>query len=211
MQHAGPEDLVRAAARAGVRDHRVLDSLRATPREAFVPAGHVDRAYLDVPVPIPHGQVTTQPSLAAKMIEALGLDGSERVLEIGTGLGFQAAVLGRLAARVWSVERFEDLAATARANLAAAGIGNVEVVVGDGSLGLPDQAPYDAVVVAAAYTEVPRPLVEQLGEGGRLVQPIGPGGAEDVLAFRREADGLVREARVTGAHFVRLHGAHGFR
>jgi protein-L-isoaspartate(D-aspartate) O-methyltransferase len=144
------------------------------------------------------------------MVEGLGLRGPEHVLEIGTGYGYQSALLSRLAAFVWSVEWRADLAAVARANLAGVGIGNVEVVVGDGTLGLPEHAPFDAIVVAAAHTRVPPPLVEQLSPGGRLVQPIGPGGREDVVLFERAGTRLVRQCTIVGAHFVRLHGVHGY-
>jgi protein-L-isoaspartate(D-aspartate) O-methyltransferase len=181
------------------------------PRADFVPPGLVDRAYDDEPLPIPRDQVTTQPSLTAQMIEALALDGSERVLEIGTGYGFQTALLARLAREVWSVERFADLAATAEANLARHGIDNAHVVVGDGSQGLLEHAPYDAVIVAAAFPEVPPPLEEQLAPGGRIVQPIGPGGHDDVVLFEKRPGGLAKRRSVTGAHFVRLVGRHGYR
>jgi protein-L-isoaspartate(D-aspartate) O-methyltransferase len=205
-----PEDLVAAARRLGVQDDRVLDAIRATPRAGFVPVSLAARAYKDVPLPIGHQQVTTQPSLVAVMVEALGLAGGETVLEIGTGLGWQTALLARLAEKVWSVERFADLAETARANLRRQGIANAAVVVGDGSCGLPEAGPFSAILVAAAFTRVPEPLADQLVLGGRLVQPIGPGGHEDVLLFEKSPGGLPRRRTVTGAHFVRLVGAHGF-
>jgi protein-L-isoaspartate(D-aspartate) O-methyltransferase len=145
------------------------------------------------------------------MVEALALDGHERVLEVGTGLGYQAALLAQLALEVWSIERHEALAEAARANLAAQRVDNAHVVVGDGSAGLRDRAPFDAIVVAAAHPRVPPPLVSQLGIGGPLVQPIGPSGAEDVTLFRRAGDGrLVRERSIVRAHFVPLQGRHGF-
>jgi len=206
----GPKELTRLVRKAGVTDERVLDAITAVPRVDFVAADTVDRAYLDEPLPIPHGQVTTQPSLIARMLEALGLEGDERVLEVGTGYGFQTALLARLAAGVVSVERFADVARTARANLDRHGVGNVEVLVGDGSAGAPDWAPFDATVVSAAFTEVPQPLAEQLTVGGRLVQPVGPGGQDLVALFERGARGLERKADVTWAHFVKLYGAHGF-
>lgn len=205
-----PADLVKAARRAGVRDERVLEALATVPRAAFAPRDVGADPYLDVPLPIPHAQVTTQPSLVAKMLEALSLSGSERVLEIGTGYGFQTALLARLAAFVWSIERWGDLAETARANLSANGTESVEVVVGDGSEGLPDHAPYDAVIVSAAFPTVPSPLAEQLAEGGRLVQPLGPGGDEQVLSFVKRAGRLGRRRFVTRAHFVRLYGSRAF-
>lgn len=201
---------VEAARRSGVHDERVLSALRDVPREGFVPPEYVGAAGVDRPIPIASGQVTTQPSLVASMVAALELAGGERVLEIGTGLGYQAAILARLAAEVWTVERFGALAADARDNLGRAGVTNVHVVVGDGTLGLPAHAPYDAIIVAAAFPEVPDPLVDQIEEGGRLVQPIGSGGAEQVTAFAKRG-GELHEARVvTGAHFVRLVGDHGF-
>ena len=191
-------------------DERVLAAVREVPRAEFVPEDLVDRAYEDSPLPIPHEQVTTQPSLVAAMVEALGLMGSERVLEIGTGYGWQTALLARLAAEVWSVERYRDLAEFAERALERQRAGNATVVVGDGSGGLPAHAPYDAVLVAAAFPSVPAPLVQQLAAGGRLVQPIGPGGAEDVVLFERAEAGLERRRSVIGAHFVRLYGEHGF-
>jgi protein-L-isoaspartate(D-aspartate) O-methyltransferase len=129
---------------------------------------------------------------------------------VGTGYGWQTALLGELAERVWSVERFADVAGTARANLERQGTANAEVVVGDGSAGLPEHAPYDAIVVSAAHTEVPPPLAAQLAAGGRLVIPLGPGGDEDVVLFQRGPGGLERRASVARAHFVRLHGRYGF-
>jgi protein-L-isoaspartate(D-aspartate) O-methyltransferase len=143
------------------------------------------------------------------MVAALRLEGDERVLEVGTGLGFQTAILAALAREVFSIERFPDLAERARRNLEAAGIVGVTVVVGDGTKGLPDHAPFDATVVSAAAPEVPPPLVEQLAEGGHLVHPLGPGGYETVIAYRKEGGRLLEEARLTAATFVRLVGEHG--
>ncbi|WP_046468154.1 protein-L-isoaspartate(D-aspartate) O-methyltransferase [Allosalinactinospora lopnorensis] len=206
----GAEELVEAARASGVGDPRVLDAVRATPRAAFVPPTHVDAAHVDVPIPIPRRQVTTQPSLSARMVEALRLAGDERVLEVGTGYGYQTALLARLAAWVTSVERWPELAAQARRNLAAEGVGNVTVLDGDGTEGAPSHAPYDAVLVSGAFPEVPRPLVDQLRPGGRLVQPIGPGGTDQVTLFERTAGGLVERERLLPARFVRLYGRHGY-
>jgi protein-L-isoaspartate(D-aspartate) O-methyltransferase len=210
MRTSSRSDLVEVIVASGVGDERLLDALRRVPREDFVPPALTARAYDDEPLPIPHGQVTTQPSLVAKMVEGLGLSGDERVLEVGTGYGFQTALLAELADLVWSVERFPDLAETARANLERHGASNVEVTVGDGTLGLPDNAPYDAIVVSAAFPRVPPPLVDQLRHGGRIVHPAGPGGSEQVALFERTPTGLVRRRGITGAHFVRLVGRHGF-
>jgi protein-L-isoaspartate(D-aspartate) O-methyltransferase len=203
-------DLVVALRVAGITDRRLLEAVEAVPRADFVPPDVADRAYLDVPLPIAHGQVTTQPSLVVKMIEALALAGEERVLEIGTGYGWQTALLARLAREVWSVERWPDLAAAGAANLARRGVENATIVVGDGSEGLATHAPYDAILVSAAFPEVPEPLSAQLAVGGRLVQPIGPGGREDVVLFARAPEGLIARRTIVGAHFVRLVGRRGF-
>ncbi|GGM37048.1 protein-L-isoaspartate O-methyltransferase [Longimycelium tulufanense] len=205
-----PESLLEAVRHAGVTDKRVLAAIRATPRAAFVPSEHIEFAYYDEPVPIPHGQVTTQPSLVAAMVEALSLTGRENVLEVGTGHGFQTALLACLAADVVSIERWPDLAETARGNLARHGVRNVRVLVGDGTLGAPRWSPYDAIIVSAAFPEVPAPLTDQLRTGGRLVQPIGPGGAEEVTLFARTERSLRRQGILTGAYFVPLYGKHGF-
>jgi protein-L-isoaspartate(D-aspartate) O-methyltransferase len=203
-------DLLATLRAEGVRTPRLLEAVRAVPRAEFVPPDSAGLAYHDAPLRIPHDQVTTQPSLVAKMVDSLGLAGTERVLEIGTGYGWQTALLARLAREVWSVERWPDLAETARENLSSHGVENTTVVVGDGSEGLAEQAPFDAILVSAAFTSVPEPLTEQLAVGGRLVQPIGPGGAEEVVLFERRPDGLVERRTITAARFVRLVGRRGF-
>jgi protein-L-isoaspartate(D-aspartate) O-methyltransferase len=203
-------DLVTALRAEGIGEERLLDAVGAVPRIDFVPQEERDRAYLDVPVRIPHDQVTTQPSLVARMIEALALTGDENVLEVGTGYGWQTALLARLAGAVWSVERRPDLAETAQQNLVRQGISNARVVVGDGSEGLSAHAPFDAILVSAAFLRVPTPLGDQLAPGGRLVQPIGPGGMETVVLFERRGERLVRRRALTGAHFVRLVGRQAF-
>jgi protein-L-isoaspartate(D-aspartate) O-methyltransferase len=205
-----PEDLVRTITDEGVRDPRLLEALRAIPRAGFVPANLAGQAYQDKPLPIPHDQVTTQPSLVARMVEALELTGSEHVLEVGAGYGWQTALLACLGGFVWAVERFGDVADAARENLARFGVTNAEVVAVDGTKGLPDHAPYDAILVAAAFPSVPKPLEEQLATGGRLVQPVGPGGREEVVLFQKGTGGLVRRHTVAFARFVRLHGAYAF-
>ena len=198
--------LEEAARQAGVRDPRVLAAFREILRTEFVPVASAHLAERDRPIPIPNGQVTTQPSLVALMVEALELRGGEHVLEVGTGFGYQTAILAELCAHVYSIERFADLSASAAENLRRAGIENVTLIVGDGTRGVPEHAPYDAIVVAAAATTVSPRLAEQLQEGRILVQPIGPGGSEMVTAFRRRGGLLVRERAVSAAYFVPLVG-----
>ena len=212
MSEAKPtqDDLLRRIADVGVRDERVMRAFREVSRAGFVSPSHVPVAFRDEPLPIPHRQVTTQPSLVAKMVEALGLDGSEKVLEVGTGYGFQTAILAALAKFVWSIERWPDLADSARRNLASHGSHNVKVMFGDGSSGLREEAPFDAIIVAAAFPRVPGALADQLAEDGVLVQPLGWGGDELVTRFSKRSGGLAREGFVTGAHFVRLRGRYGF-
>jgi protein-L-isoaspartate(D-aspartate) O-methyltransferase len=211
-RHDRDAEALAAASRAfGVRDPRVLAAMRTVPRRAYVPRGSESLAGRDEPIGIGHGQVTSQPSLVACMVEALALEGDETVLEVGTGFGYQAAILAQLAREVWTIELIPELAASARANLQAQGVANAHVVAGDGTLGLPEHGPFDAIVLAAAFPEVPPPLVEQLVEGGRLVQPIGPGGYEEVMLFERRPEGLRRARMLTGARFVRLFGRHGYR
>jgi protein-L-isoaspartate(D-aspartate) O-methyltransferase len=193
-----------------VDDARLLEAIGAVPRAEFVPPELTEHAYRDSPLSIPHGQVTTQPSLVAQMVQALELSSSDRVLEIGAGYGWQTALLARLAGEVWSFERWHDIARTAGTHLERYGVENASVVVGDGSRGLPEHAPYDAILVAAAFPQVPAPLAEQLADGGRLVQPIGLGGADEVVLFRKRGGALERSRLVTDAHFVRLYGKHGF-
>ncbi|MGH3319115.1 MAG: protein-L-isoaspartate(D-aspartate) O-methyltransferase [Streptosporangiaceae bacterium] len=207
---SGAEDLVRAAVTTGVRDRRVLDAVRDLPRGRFVPRELAGEANVDAPVPISHDQVTSQPSLVARMVEALGLTGTERVLEIGTGYGYQTALVARLAAYVVSIERWEVLAARARENLTDQGVTNVDVLTGDGSQGVRERAPYDVVIVSAAFPQVPAPLADQLRQGGRLVQPIGSGGDERVVLFERMSEELVRRQEVSLARFVPLFGRHGY-
>ena len=191
------ERMVRShIAARGVVDSRVLDAMRAVPRERFVERAHSRAAYDDNPLPIAHAQTISQPYVVAWMCEALELGGHEKVLEIGTGSGYAAAVLGRLAREVHTIERHGPLAALARARLAALGADNVHVYHGDGTLGLPSEAPFHAIVVAAGGPTVPRTLPAQLTIGGRLVIPVGAA---------RSTQSLVRMRRISETHATREH------
>jgi protein-L-isoaspartate(D-aspartate) O-methyltransferase len=193
----------------GIGDERVLAAMGTVRREAFVPPPLVAHAYDDRALPIGHGQTISQPYIVAAMCELLALRGQERVLDVGTGSGYAAAVLAELAREVISIERLAPLAETARAALARAGYGSVEVRVGDGSLGAPDRAPFDAIVVAAAAPRVPEALVAQLREGGRIVVPRGSRSSQRLVLAVRTAEGLA-ERSSTPCRFVPLVGAEGF-
>lgn len=198
-------------ARRGVRDPLVLDAVRRVPRELFSPPEHHPLAYADTPLPIDAGQTISQPFMVALMTEALGLTGGEKVLEVGTGSGYGAAVLGEIAGTVWTVERIPSLASTAAEALAAAGCHNVHVVVGDGTQGYAPEAPYDGIVVTAGGPVVPEALQEQLRVGGSLVIPVGRSLDEQrLLCIRRTGDaGFVTED-LGSVRFVPLIGEEGF-
>ena len=193
----------------GIRDLAVLRAVARVPRHLFVPESLRHRAYDDAALPIGSGQTISQPWVQARYLEAIGLTGRERVLEIGTGSGYQTALLAVLAEAVFSVERVATLAQSARAALEAAGIRNVTVLVGDGTLGWRPFAPYDAILVSAASPEVPSPLVEQLAEGGRMVIPLGERDTQTLTLIRREADGI-HASTLADVRFVPLVGEHGF-
>ena len=197
------EGLARLVHKDGVSP-AVVAAFRAIDRADFVPPDARREAYRDRPVGIPAGQTTSQPSLIARMIDALALTQSDRVLEVGTGFGFQTALLTRLGGEVFSIERHEQLAAAARSNLAAAGIENVTVEVGDGWKGLPTFAPYDAIVVSAAASDVPGELTVQLAEKGRMVIPVERSMGAEVVLFQRRAGELHQVRVITPARFVPL-------
>ncbi|HWL65334.1 MAG TPA: protein-L-isoaspartate(D-aspartate) O-methyltransferase [Actinomycetota bacterium] len=198
------EGLARLIERSGLVDPRIADAFRRVDRAGFVPHDLIGEAYLDRPVPIPHDQTTSQPSLIARMIDSAGIGPQDRVLEVGTGYGFQTALIAELARGVISIERFGSLAETARLNLRRSGLENALVKVGDGRSGAPEEGPYDAMIVSAASDDVPEALVEQLAEGGRLVIPVKSVGSDDVLLFRKTDGRLERVRLVTPARFVPL-------
>jgi protein-L-isoaspartate(D-aspartate) O-methyltransferase len=195
-------------ARRGIRDERVLAAVAAVPRELFVPEDLRRQAYADRALPIGCGQTISQPFMVATMLEALGLQGG-RALEIGTGSGYQAAVLAELADDVVTVERVPELADEARRTLERAGYGRVDVRVGDGTLGVPEQAPFDGIVVAAAAPAAPESLYEQLAPGGRLVVPVGTQRDQWLEIVERTPEGPVR-VRTVPCRFVPLIGSEGF-
>jgi len=196
--------------RLGLRDARVLEALASVPRHRLVAEALRGQAYRDASLPIGDGQTISAPSMVALMSEALELEGHETVLEVGTGSGYQAAVLARLGGRVISIERLPKLAARARQALDALGVSNVVVHLGDGTRGRPADAPFDAIAVTAGGPKVPAPLLAQLAPGGRLVGPFGPRGAQRLLRYRRSAAGGTRCEVLGQCNFVDLIGEHGW-
>ena len=207
LRHRMVEEQIRAR---GVRDERVLSAMEEVPRHRFVPAGLQDSAYDDGPLPIGEGQTISQPFIVAEMTQALRLSGTEKVLEIGTGSGYQTAILAMLCREVVTVERLGSLSDAARKRLDALGISNVAYVVGDGSLGCPERGPYDRILSAAASPDVPDPWIEQLAEGGTVVLPMGSR-YEQVLARVTKREGRTHTELLGGCRFVPLIGAYGFR
>jgi protein-L-isoaspartate(D-aspartate) O-methyltransferase len=194
----------------GIVQRRLLDAFARTPREAFISDDLIDLAYDDTPLPIGEEQTISQPYIVAVTIEALALTGTERVLEVGTGSGYAAAILSQMAREVFSVERHASLADEARTRLARLGHANVRVLEGDGSLGWLEHAPYDAIAVAAGAPKVPPALLEQLGPAGRLVLPVSAGSTRQVLVrVTRDGDKFCKE-KLTPVRFVRLVGAQGY-
>ena len=200
------ERLVQRLAEQGIRDPRVLDRIRNVPRHLFVDEALASRAYEDTALPIGHGQTISQPFVVARMTEAVIIGGRpEKVLEIGTGCGYQTAVLSPLVGRIYSIERIQPLLDRARECLRDLGIRNVRLKHGDGYEGWPSQAPFDAILMAAAPSTLPQVLLEQLAEGGRLVAPVGPEGQQELLRFTRHKDQFHRE-RLGFVSFVPLIG-----
>ncbi len=187
----------------GIRDERLLNAMARVPRHEFVEAHYRDQAYEDHPLPIGAGQTVSQPYIVALMLELLRLDSSSKVLEIGTGSGYQTAVLAELGAHVYSMERHAQLAREAQQRLSSLGYNNVNVLVGDGTEGLAEYAPFDAIIVSAAASQIPDPLFDQLREGGRMIIPVGPPEAQELqLVRKREGKSLV--TLLEGCRFVPL-------
>jgi protein-L-isoaspartate(D-aspartate) O-methyltransferase len=199
----------RQLAARGISDERVLSAMATVPREAFLPRGLRHRAYADSALPIGEQQTISQPWIVAAICQALELTGSERVLEVGTGSGYSTAVLSLLAVEVVSIERHESLARSARRALASIGVANVELLLGDGSRGEPGRAPFDGIAVHAAAPTVPPALLEQLGEGGRLVVPLAFETSDVLTVLRRRGEDVLSES-IGPCRFVPLIGEEGF-
>jgi protein-L-isoaspartate(D-aspartate) O-methyltransferase len=200
------ERLIQRLAEQGIRDARVLDRIRNVPRHLFVDEALASRAYEDTALPIGHGQTISQPYVVARMTEAITIGGTpDKVLEIGTGCGYQTAVLAPLVGRIYSIERIEPLLERAKDRLRELDIRNVRFKYGDGAEGWASQAPFDAILLAAAPHAVPQKLLDQLAEGGRLVAPVGPEGRQELLRFTRHKDQFLRE-RLGFVSFVPLLG-----
>ncbi|UCD40993.1 MAG: protein-L-isoaspartate(D-aspartate) O-methyltransferase [Chloroflexota bacterium] len=196
--------------RRDITDKRVLDAMRKVPRHIFVPEEHRHLAYSDCPLPIGQNQTISQPYIVALMTQMLALKGDEVVLEIGTGSGYQAAVLSLVAKEVYTIERYEILAQRALESIKQLDVKNVTVQVGDGTLGWPEHAPYDAILATAAAPNVPQPLLDQLADGGRLVIPVGGRIGQYLESWFREGDKFRHEQTVAVA-FVPLLGKHGWK
>ena len=194
----------------GVRDPGVLATMASIPREAFLPLELAEHAYEDTPLPIGAGQTISQPYIVALMTEALELRGGETVLEIGTGSGYAAAVLARVAQRIYTIERVPELAEVARERLAHLGFDNVKVRCGDGTLGWPEHAPFDAIVVTAGGPDVPRVLLLQLAIGGRLVMPVGDSHEQELVRITRTSELAFQREDLGAVRFVPLIGDYGW-
>jgi protein-L-isoaspartate(D-aspartate) O-methyltransferase len=194
----------------GINDKRVLDVMSKIHREDFVPDQFFSQAYADGPLPIGSGQTISQPYIVALMTEQLRVDPACDVLEIGTGSGYQTAILARLSKKVYTVERFAELSASAQSVLGRLGIADVEVFIGDGSCGWPKEKNFDRIMVTAAVSEMPWPLTEQLKEGGLAIAPIGPPGVQELVLFEKRKGALSR-ITVCGVRFVKLIGEYGFK
>ena len=198
--------------RRGITDQRILDAFLAVPREAFVGAGYAQLAYGDHPLPIEAGQTISQPYIVALMIEAAGIASGDKVLEVGSGSGYAAAVISRIAGEVIGIERQHDLVEVARERLERLGYGNVTIVEGDGTRGCPGEAPFDAILAAASGSHIPDSLVGQLKPGGSIVMPVGsPGWVQKLVRATRREDGTLQQSDLGGVRFVPLIGEEGWK
>ena len=202
----------RQIAARGLDDPALLAAFRAVPREDFVSGDYADYAYQDSPLPIESGQTISQPYIVALTIDAAGIKRGDKVLEVGAGSGYAAAVIGRIAGQVIAIERHHELVELARKRINRLGYDNVRIVEGDGTLGWPDEAPFDAIVAAASGSHVPQSWIDQLKPGGRIVMPIGdPHAIQSLVKVTRHEDGSLEQQNLCGVRFVPLIGAEGFR
>jgi len=198
--------------RRGITEPMILDAFREVPREAFIAGNNVHLAYGDHPLPIEAGQTISQPYIVALMIQAAGIGLRDKVLEVGAGSGYAAAVISRIAGKVIAIERQHELVEVARERVQRLGYDNVEIVEGDGTKGWPDGAPYDAILAAASGSHVPRPLVEQLAPGGRIVMPVGdPGWVQQLIKVTKNEDGTLVQQDLGSVRFVPLIGEEGWK
>lgn len=193
----------------GIRDRHVLDAMLTVPRERFVPKQFAEFAYEDMPLPIEAGQTISQPYIVAQMLEAARIAPGDHVLEIGAGSGYAAAVLSRIAGRIFAIERHAELADLARARMAALGYNNVEIRTGDGTRGWPEAAPFDAILVAASGAAIPGPLRQQLAIGGHLIMPVGKAHQQQLICVTHLAEDRDEEESLGAVRFVPLIGAYG--
>jgi protein-L-isoaspartate(D-aspartate) O-methyltransferase len=201
----------RQLSRRGITDQHILDAFLAVPREEFVAEEYRHLAYGDHPLPIEAGQTISQPYIVALMIQAAGIKAGDKVLEVGAGSGYAAAVIGRIAAEVIAIERQHELIEIARERLERLGLRNVAILEGDGTRGAPEHAPFDAILAAASGSHVPAALVDQLGEGGRIVMPVGePGWVQELVKVTKSADGALERENLGGVRFVPLIGEEGW-
>jgi protein-L-isoaspartate(D-aspartate) O-methyltransferase len=194
----------------GIRDPRVLEAMRKVPRHRFIEKTQIEEAYNDYPLPIAHNQTISQPYIVALMTEALELKGSEKTLEIGTGSGYQAAILAELSSKVYTIERIRPLLVKAQRLLTELGYNNILFKAFDGTLGWEEHGPYDAVIVTAGAPQIPQPLIDQLKEGGRLIIPVGNRFSQDLLKITKKNGGYI-ESNLGGCRFVNLLGIHGWK
>jgi protein-L-isoaspartate(D-aspartate) O-methyltransferase len=207
------EQMVRRQIEArGITDETILEAFRQVPREAFVSSQHAHLAYDDHPLPIQAGQTISQPYIVALMIEAAGIRRGDKVLEVGAGSGYAAAVISRIAEQVVSIERQSELVPIACERLHRLGYRNVRIIEGDGTRGCPEEAPFDAILAAASGSHVPKPLIEELAPGGRLVMPVGdPSWVQELVKVTKRQDGSLKHENLGGVRFVPLIGEEGWR
>jgi protein-L-isoaspartate(D-aspartate) O-methyltransferase len=205
------EEMVRTQVEArGIKNFRVLNAMRTVPRHLFIPLSYTKEAYSDYPLPIGKGQTISQPYIVAVMTELIAPEPGDKILEIGTGSGYQAAILSTCGARVITIERFSEVADQAEKNLKHAGISSVSVIIGDGTAGYPKEAPYDGIIITAGTPIIPEPLISELVQGGRLVAPVGSKDFQELVRITKDREEIMTE-RFGAVRFVPLIGDFGWK